>query len=480
MRPIPVTTLILSILLGPTLSARAGTVPAAPPGASATTTSFTSPLSVQILDEQSNHSPLEVAGVQGQIWDVNVVTNIAHTFSPDLAVRLTAPSGTVVTLSTNNVAPLFGVTFDDSAPTPITLALGPVANLAPEGALAALMGEDPNGTWVLDCEDQALLDTGAFTWTIEITTLDAALVRTMHVFSSIEAVNVPTFDSVFTVIDVPTAGFVCDVDVRAHVYAERVDDLELRLIAAGGGLEAFLAEGPFGPSNTFANVWFDDSAPVPVTDAPIGRLDEVVPAGALGRMVATDLAQPWRLVVTNLGTDNASILGWDLVVTTCAVASVQTLCTGQAPAPCPCGNQGSADGGCANALHAGGARLAADVAAGGPRLGDDTRLVAQDLEPFQVCIFVQGTQTLAGGLGTPLGDGLLCAGGSVVRLGARLTGFGSASYPGLFDVPLSTRGLLPPGGGTRFYQVIQRSSVLLGPCHTGLNSTNAVRIGWAP
>ena len=44
--------------------------------------------------------------------------------------------------------------------------------------------------------------------------------------------------------------------------------------------------------------------------------------------------------------------------------------------------------------------------------------------------------------GTPFGDGLLCVGGAIVRLGTKVAVGGSSRYPEAGDATISVRGLV--------------------------------------
>jgi hypothetical protein len=95
-------------------------------------------------------------------------------------------------------------------------------------------------------------------------------------------------------------------------------------------------------------------------------------------------------------------------------------------------------------------------------------------------LYFQGTSQLGGGTGTVFGDGLRCAGGTIVRLGTKLNSSGASSYGGPGgDTPISVRGLIPAGGGTRTYQVWYRNAAAFCTSST-FNLTNGVEISWVP
>ena len=140
-------------------------------------------------------STIVVSGAGTAIQDVNLTTFIQHTFAADLDITITSPAGTVVTLTTDNGAgndDVFnGTVWDDSAnpggQVPYTTNNGLVTDqayvnlvtaspLVPEEALAAFVGEDPNGTWTLTISDDLAGDGGSLnSWSLDIKTFTCAV-----------------------------------------------------------------------------------------------------------------------------------------------------------------------------------------------------------------------------------------------------------------------------------------------------------------
>jgi hypothetical protein len=91
--------------------------------------------------------------------------------------------------------------------------------------------------------------------------------------------------------------------------------------------------------------------------------------------------------------------------------------------------------------------------------------------PSQPALLFVGNNTLNGGNGVPFGDGLRCAGGSVVRLGVKIpNAAGSATWgPGLG----ATGGW--GTGDTRTLQGWYRDPSG-SPCSNGFNLTGAVEV----
>jgi uncharacterized repeat protein (TIGR01451 family) len=140
-------------------------------------------------------STLAVVGAGTSIFDADLTTAITHTFAADLDMTLTSPAGTVVTLTTDNGAGndnvFNGTVWDDDAnpggQVPYTANNGLVTDhiyadlalaspLVPEEAMAAFIGENPNGTWTITISDDRAGDGGSLeSWSLDIDTFTCAL-----------------------------------------------------------------------------------------------------------------------------------------------------------------------------------------------------------------------------------------------------------------------------------------------------------------
>ena len=143
---------------------------------------------------------------------------------------------------------------------------------------------------------------------------------------------------------------------------------------------------------------------------------------------------------------------------------------------CPCGNASAvgAKAGCLNSLGTGGTLRASGAA----RLSADTFTLLGTQMANSSALYFQGTLVAGAGLGTVFGDGLRCAGGTVIRLGTKTNALGASSYPAAGDVPVSIKGLAV-AGGTRVYQVWYRNAAAFCSAST-FNLTNAAQTTWAP
>ncbi len=144
---------------------------------------------------------------------------------------------------------------------------------------------------------------------------------------------------------------------------------------------------------------------------------------------------------------------------------------------CPCGNSGSAGNGCANSSFAAGARLSSGGIAGASVGTDSLVLTASDIPGPG--LFFQGDGQFGGGNGITFGDGLLCAGGTILRLGVVFPTGSSASYPGgLTPNPIHVGGATS-AGDVRHYQCWYRDAVVFCSVDT-YNLTQGLTLTWGP
>ncbi len=142
---------------------------------------------------------------------------------------------------------------------------------------------------------------------------------------------------------------------------------------------------------------------------------------------------------------------------------------------CPCANAGAAGNGCANSVNAAGANLAGSGLAS---IASDSFVLTGSGMPNSNCLYFQGTNQQAAGAGVVFGDGLRCAGGTVIRLGTKLNAGGTSQYPAGGDIPISVRGNNAPSD-VRTYQGWYRNAADFCTPST-FNLTNGVQITWAP
>src|SRR5262249_39580579 len=165
------------------LASDAGATAPAFPGV--ITTTLTSPDTDLPIPDSNSLVTLITSDLPGVVLDVDVTLDITHPTSDQLDVYLVSPSGTTITLTTDNGGQnddvFAGVTFDDQAPgTPsapnvrnFTYANAvAVGSIQPEGAMAAVMGEPAAGPWALVVVDDSGGSTGMLHgWALAVSTL---------------------------------------------------------------------------------------------------------------------------------------------------------------------------------------------------------------------------------------------------------------------------------------------------------------------
>ena len=163
--------------------------------------------------------------------------------------------------------------------------------------------------------------------------------------------------------------------------------------------------------------------------------------------------------------------------TTVLPSNVSLYCFGDGTAaPCPCGNFSlpGNDEGCLSSIGTGGKLVTSGIAS----LASDTLRLVGSRMPNSTALYFQGTSTLNQGMGTRLGDGLLCLGGTLVRLMTKSNSAGVSGYPDAGDPRLSERAVLVPGS-VMHYQCYYRNSVEFCTSKT-FNVSNGVAVTWGP
>ena len=181
---------------------------------------------------------------------------------------------------------------------------------------------------------------------------------------------------------------------------------------------------------------------------------------------------PWNQIRIWSG-GNASLYYWDnLVIEKGTPIPISSFCFGDGSGTqCPCGNNGNTGEGCGNSTFNGGAKL--DATGTTSVATDDLTFTSTNLIPSQGALLFVGNNAINNGNGIIFGDGLRCAGGSVIRLGVKMPdGTGTATWgPGL-----TSKDAWDAGDVKRF-QVWYRDPIGV-PCGTQFNLTNGIEVGF--
>ena len=153
---------------------------------------------------------------------------------------------------------------------------------------------------------------------------------------------------------------------------------------------------------------------------------------------------------------------------------------------CPCANFGLAGNGCANSSDLAGAHLDASGATrADPVTGTDTLVLhASGMPPTATAIYLQGSTLVLPGV--QLGDGVRCAGGTLLRLAVVPSSAGASHYPGPGDLSIAQRSaqlgdVVLGSGALRHYQAWYRDPVASfcpDPPGKNYNVTNATSVNW--
>jgi cysteine-rich repeat protein len=290
---------------------------------------------------------VQVSGVGTLLWDVDVIAAISHTAARDLDIRLISPSGTTVTLTTDNGALLddvFGDTeWDDQAnpsgQVPYANNSGlttdhPYVNamaagaLAPEGALGAFVGENPNGTWTLSVVDDEAGDSGTLDdFALRLTALADDLSRSTIIFTryvplTISNMGTPVGTSVLAVSGVENP--ICNVEVTTSLSHTFPGDLDITLMSPTGTIVTLTSDNGLGNDNVFAGTVWDDDATLNVTDATYVNgvaMPSLIPEEGLAAFMGENANGNWTLTVSDDASgDGGTLSSWGLTISACKAA----------------------------------------------------------------------------------------------------------------------------------------------------------------
>lgn len=207
--------------------------------------------------------------------------------------------------------------------------------------------------------------------------------------------------------------------------------------------------------------------------------------GAVG-MPVSELQGTWDCAVFDLDNDG----DLDIIQGRCsgtqvwlnqlyAAPTTAPFCAGDGSGTaCPCANNSVVgdNEGCLDSFGLGGKLEMSGIA----RVGSDThKMNGSRMPAFGPALYFEGTAQMSAGAGIAFGDGKLCVGGTIIRLGVKFnTATGTSTYPVGADPILSIAGLVVPGD-TRTYQIWYRDSAAFCSAST-FNLTNGMQTIWAP
>lgn len=212
----------------------------------------------------------------------------------------------------------------------------------------------------------------------------------------------------------------------------------------------------------------DFSTSVPFPACTSGREARDVSAGNL-----RGNSQPEVVIMTV--SDVLEDLGLQTFENTTPLIAVGTpFCFGDGSSlACPCGNVSGPAMGCPSSVSAAGARL---EARGASTVSSDSLELVSTFVPNGPGLYYQG----ANATDISFGDGKLCAGTGIVRLGLVFAAGNTSTYPAVTaPVPIRSAGFVA-AGDSRSYQLWYRDSTP-GFCTSFLfNLTNGVALTWSP
>jgi len=271
-----------------------------------------------------------VSGLGTYLWDLNLNTEISHTYPGDCDITLTSPAGTVVIVTTDNAnGPdnvFNGTLWDDNVNIPVTdvafVNNTVVPQVSPEGRFQAFRGEDPNGTWTLTIADDAGIDTGNLnSWSLDISTLAGAPVESTTNTASSPALAIPDVSFVTDSVIVAGAGtYLSKLVLNLAVTHTENADLDITLTSPAGTIVTVSTDNGGALDDVFNGTACDPDGTDTITDHVYTNLvvaTPLTPEGAFDNFLGQDPNGTWTLTITDdLSGDVGTLVSWSLDVTT--------------------------------------------------------------------------------------------------------------------------------------------------------------------
>ncbi|MEO1260815.1 MAG: proprotein convertase P-domain-containing protein [Bacteroidota bacterium] len=300
-------------------------------GQAVTTTSVSDSPGTLITGGAPVAATITVSGADNILTDVNLTTEITHTWNGELDINLVSPSGTTVIISTGNGFnkrnTFNGTVWDDDSTTPVTDAS--FANnvtatpLVPEGALAAFNGENPNGTWKLNIVDtEPSEDDGELvSWALDLESIASTSTTSYSSISDCPGTFITHGAPIAATLNVSGIGTeIRDVNLTTEIPHNYSSDIDMTLVSPGGTTVKIVTDRGGNKKNVFINtVWDDQATKLVTTGTP--SFTPLVPEGALAAFNGEDPNGTWTLnVVDDQAGDNGTLLSWSLDILTCGAA----------------------------------------------------------------------------------------------------------------------------------------------------------------
>jgi subtilisin-like proprotein convertase family protein len=155
----------------------------------------------------------------GSVARASVTVSVSHSYIGDLVVRLTSPSGRIVTLHNRSGGNAVN--------------LNRTYTVADTPQLGVLAGDALTGAWTLSVADVAPVDVGTLVrWELEVTLADQAAVD----LEDAPGLNIPDNDAtgITRALSVTATGVVRDVTVGVDLTHTFIGDLEVSLVPPSG------------------------------------------------------------------------------------------------------------------------------------------------------------------------------------------------------------------------------------------------------
>ena len=117
-----------------------------------------------------------------------------------------------------------------------------------------------------------------------------------------------------SVITVTNDIIISDVNVTLNLFHVNDSDLEIKLVAPGGGNEVMLSNRNGGSGDNLTNTTFDDDASTPIASGTAPFTGSFIPDGDLNVLNGLSSVGDWTLIITdkNNNSQGGALLDWTM------------------------------------------------------------------------------------------------------------------------------------------------------------------------
>ena len=264
-------------------------------------------------------STITVSGLSNTVTAIRLKLNLSHSYASDLVLKLISPSGSSITLLSNiggSGDNFVETEFSDDAAESILRQSPPFSGqFIPQEPLSSLIGEDPNGNWILEIQDQAFQDGGTLTeWQLNFDTEGDTQLPLVYNNMTPTVISAGPANTIISEINInDQEGVVInDLFVTIDLSHSYTNDLDIKLQAPDGD-ELTLVAFTGGSGDNFEITEFADDALRAIQSGNPPFNGRFKPQDTLATFGGKQINGTWRLIVNDTANlDGGTLNFWKL------------------------------------------------------------------------------------------------------------------------------------------------------------------------